>query len=101
MQVPGVDASIRLVDRRGPGGAPRLFVRNAGMLAGSTCRIYAARDKDVYKGWIEIGSTQLQTGRNATVQFTGTVPNEPGLRFAVDCDGEPDELLDDNVADLP
>ncbi len=97
--LPGVDASIRSVDRRGPGGATRLFVRNGGTEAGATCRVYAKRD--VYNGWIEIGSTQLQTGRTSTVQFSGALPNDPNLTFAVDCVGEPDDRLDDNVATLP
>lgn len=99
--VAGVDASIRLVDRKGPGGATRLFVRNAGSEAGETCRIYAASNRDGNKNWIEVGSVQMQTGRNSTVQFAGTLPSEPGLRFAVDCAGEPDNRLNDNVADLP
>lgn len=95
----GIDASIRLVDRRGPGGATRLFVRNAGTEAGAMCRVYAKRD--VYKGWIDIGSTQLQTGRTSTVEFSGALPRDPKLTFAIDCAGEPDDRLDDNVATLP
>jgi hypothetical protein len=97
--VAGVDTGIRLVDRKGPNGATRLFVRNGGQQEATGCKVHAKRDG--HDKWILIESMSTPIAPGATTQLAAGLPSDPALRFAVDCKGEPDNRLDNNVASLP
>ncbi|MGH6785911.1 MAG: hypothetical protein ACREBO_03700 [Novosphingobium sp.] len=97
--LPGVDAAIRLADRKGPGGATRLFVRNGGDQAATACEVFAASGNA--SNWVRVSQIQTSIAPGATLEVAGPLPGDPGLRFAVDCAGEPDNRLDDNLASLP
>lgn len=96
--LPGVDIAIRKADRGGAGGATRLWLRNGGDKAADQCGLFAkrnGRDK-----WIIIESMSTPMAPGATVEITAAMPSDPGLTFAVDCPGEQEIRLDNNVAKL-
>lgn len=96
--LPGVDASVRKVDRSGPGGTTRLWVRNGGDKAASQCKLFAKREG--HKDWILIESMSSPLAPGATTEIGAALPSDPALSFAVDCPGEEENRLDNNVAKL-
>jgi hypothetical protein len=94
--LPSVDAHIRKVDRSGPGGATRLWVRNGGTQKVEGCDVAVRRETD--EGWILIQSVALAPGE--TREIRAAMPRDPALEFAVTCPGESDSLLADNIARL-
>lgn len=118
--LPGIDLAIRRVDRGGPGGATRLFVRNGGDLTAQSCRVMARHGG--HDKWIELqsfgsvpsapappgkrkrwlaGSFRFEALAGATTELAADLPRDPNLEFAVDCPGEPSERLGNNLAKLP
>lgn len=97
--VPGIDLAIRRVDRNGPSGATRLFLRNGGDAVANGCRVLAR--KGGKGGWIEIQGWDVAVQPGATVELAAGLPNDAGVDFAVDCPGESAERLANNLALLP
>ena len=95
--LPAIDVHIRKVDRGGPGGATRLWLRNGGTQKAENCELAVRRESD--QGWILIESVSLAPGE--TREVTAAMPRDPGLEFAVTCPGEAAALLANNVARLP
>lgn len=116
--LPGIDLSIRLADRKGPGGATRLFLRNGGDAPAGSCRLMARKGGGAGE-WIEIqsweaapapagkqkpwlaNSFRFQAPPGATAEVTADLPRDPNLEFAVDCPDEPSDRLGNNLARLP
>lgn len=96
--LPGVDAAIRKVDRSGPGGSTRLWLRNGGDKSADQCKLFAKRDD--HSKWILIESVSTPLAPGATTEITAALPDDPALTFAVDCSGEEENRLDNNVAKL-
>ncbi len=94
--LPPLDAHIRKVDRGGPGGATRLWLRNGGTQKAENCELAVRRESD--KGWILVDLVSLAPGE--TREITAAMPRDPGLEFAVTCPGEADALLANNIARL-
>ncbi len=94
--LPPVDAHIRKVDRGGPGGATRLWLRNGGTQKAENCELAVRRESD--KGWILVDAVSLAPGE--TREITAAMPRDPGLEFVVTCPGEADALLANNTARL-
>lgn len=94
----GVDAAIRKVDRSGPGGATRLWIRNGGDKSAEQCRLFAKRGD--HDKWIIIDSVSMSVAPGATNEIAAALPDDPALTFAVDCAGEEENRLDNNVAKL-
>ncbi len=97
MATPLIDAHVRKVDRSGPGGATRVWLRNGGTERAVDCVLAVKRDSDI--GWIVVGSVQLGAGE--TKEIAAKMPRDPALEFAVTCPGEREDMLANNIARLP
>lgn len=88
------DARIRRVDREGPGGAIQLWVYNAGPGAAVGCTIATRSDTEAE---LEPAASVEAVGPRQTVKISEPLPVD-AAEFRLDCPGEPESALADNVA---
>lgn len=88
------DARIRLADREGPGGSVRLFVYNAGPDAAAGCSIGWRVDPG---GAFQRVANVPSVGPRQTVELASSLPDSANSEFRLDCPGEPEGALGNNV----